>query len=138
MTRLPVLLLLLALAVPPAQADEPKGDDKPAAPKVTEVPKELRESLKLDPFYKKYVDAKGLPVLSSDKVSDAGLIEAAAIVNHMLAGRDDVRQAIIKNKVRLAVMAPTEQTTDIPEHSDLTPKDYWDRRARGLGATRRR
>src|SRR5262249_19006107 len=29
-------------------------------------------------------------------------------------------------------------TTDIPEHSDLTPKDYWDRRARGLGATRAR
>jgi len=36
------------------------------------------------------------------------------------------------------VMAPTEMTTDVPEHSDLTPKDYWDRRARGLGATRHR
>ena len=29
-------------------------------------------------------------------------------------------------------------TTQIPEHSDLTPARYWDRRARGLGATRRR
>jgi alpha-glucosidase len=45
---------------------------------------------------------------------------------------------LIKNNIRLAVMAPTEQTTDIPEHSDLTPKDYWDKRARGLGATRAR
>src|SRR5260370_1668346 len=32
-------------------------------------------------------------------------------------------------------MAPTEMTTDLPEHSDLTPKEYWDKRARGLGAT---
>ena len=44
----------------------------------------------------------------------------------------------IKNRVRMAVMAPTELTTDIPEHSDLKPKEYWDRRARGLGPTRRR
>jgi cyclophilin family peptidyl-prolyl cis-trans isomerase len=39
------------------------------------------------------------------------------------------------NRVRLAVMAWNEFTTDIPEHHDLTPAVYWDRRARGLGAT---
>src|SRR5262249_23865271 len=50
----------------------------------------------------------------------------------------DIRQAIIKNKVRLAVMSPKEQTTEIPEHSDLKPKEYWDKRARGLGATHAR
>ncbi|HVS36825.1 MAG TPA: DPP IV N-terminal domain-containing protein [Gemmataceae bacterium] len=104
-------------------------------PEVTVVPQELRDALKLSPFYTRFLDADGLPVLSSDKVSDAALIEAVDIVNHMLDGRDDIRKAIIKNKVRLAVMAPDQQTTDIPEHSDLTPKDYWDRRARGLGAT---
>ena len=32
-------------------------------------------------------------------------------------------------------MAYNEMTTDIPEHSDLHPDFYWDRRARGLGAT---
>ena len=108
------------------------------AGKVTPVPKELRNALNLAPFYKKYTDAKGFPILSSDKVSDAALLEAADVVNHMLDGRDDIRQAIIKNKVRLAVMSPDEQTTDVPEHSDLTPKAYWDRRARGLGATHAR
>jgi alpha-glucosidase len=56
----------------------------------------------------------------------------------MLVDRQDVLKALIKNKVRFAVMAPTEMTTDIPEHSDLTPKEYWDKRARGLGATRSR
>jgi hypothetical protein len=35
-------------------------------------------------------------------------------------------------------MAATELTTDVPEHSDLKPKAYWDRRARGLGATKQR
>jgi hypothetical protein len=43
---------------------------------------------------------------------------------------------MIRNKVRLAVMAYTERTTDIPEHRDLKPKLYWNFRARGLGASR--
>lgn len=112
-----------------------EGPDK-AAPReqgVTEVPKELRDSLKLDPFYQKYFDAKGIPVLSSAKVSDKALVEAAYLINEMLAGRDDIRQALIKNRVRFVVMAPTEMTTDVPEQRNMTPKDYWDKRARGLG-----
>src|SRR5262249_29915296 len=83
----------------------------------------------------KYLDYKGLPILSSDKVSDRALIEARFLIGQMLADRDDITAALVKNKVRFAVMAPTEQTTDIPEHRDLKPRDYWDRRARGLGAT---
>jgi len=74
-------------------------------------------------------------VLGSEKVQDAAMLEAARIVNQMLAGLDTVRDQIVKNKIRLAVMAVTEMTTDIPEHSTLTPKAYWDARARGLGAT---
>lgn len=101
-------------------------------------PAELVERLELSPFYKKHASASGLPVVSSEKVSDEGLREAVAIVEAMLAGREDIRKGIIENKVRVVVMAPTEQTTDVPEHSDLDPKDYWDRRARGLGATHRR
>jgi cyclophilin family peptidyl-prolyl cis-trans isomerase len=41
------------------------------------------------------------------------------------------------NKTRLAVMAYNEYTTDIPEHSNLRSRTFWDRRARGLGATPR-
>ena len=99
------------------------------------VPAALRQALSLSPFYKKYIDAKGLAILGSDKVSNAALQEAAEIVDAMLGTRDDIRRALIRNRVRVAVMAPAELTTDIPEHSDLTPKDYWDKRARGLGAT---
>jgi cyclophilin family peptidyl-prolyl cis-trans isomerase len=53
----------------------------------------------------------------------------------MLEGREDILRAMASNHVRLAVMAWNEFTTDIPEHRTLEPKIYWDRRARGLGAT---
>jgi alpha-glucosidase len=101
--------------------------------KVTEVPQDLRETLKLDPFYQKHTSAGGLPVLSSARVSDAGLIEAAYLINQMLAEREDILKALIKARARFVVMAPTEMTTDVPEQRNMTPKDYWDKRARGLG-----
>ena len=119
-------LLLLAAA---AHAAAPPG------PQVGPVPDGLRRDWKLSPFYKKHVSAGGLPVLSSAKVSDQALLEARHLIDRMLANRQDVRRALVRNKVRFAVMAPTELTTDVPEHSDLTPKAYWDRRARGLGPT---
>jgi alpha-glucosidase len=74
-----------------------------------------------------------LPVLSSANVSDAGLLEAVLLINQMLSRRDDVRQAMIKRRVRFVVMSPDEMTTDVPEQRDMKPKEFWDRRARGLG-----
>ncbi len=106
------------------------------APEVGPVPKALRKSLKLDGFYMKHVDATGLPVVGSKQVDDRALLAAAELLDKLLKERPDVRKAIIEAKVRFVVMAPTEQTTDVPEHSHLRPKAYWNRRARGLGATR--
>ena len=93
------------------------------------------QSLGLDPFYKKYTIASGLRVASSEKVSDKALVVAADLINAMLKKRPDVAKALVELNVRFAVMADDELTTDIPEHSDLDPKEYWDKRARGLGAT---
>ena len=111
-------------------------------------------------FYRKFVDAHGIPVISSAKVPDAALLMARDIVVYMLAGRPDLRQEMIAKGYRVGVMAQTEMTTDIPEQRDrkkpakddprltrterehydkpggmgsLTDKQYWDRRARGLG-----
>ena len=100
--------------------------------RVEPVPLALREKFELDPFYEQHVDAGGLPILSSAKVSPAGLLEAAYLIDQMLANREDVRQEMIKRRVRFVVMAPTEMTTDVPEQSHMD-KEYWDRRARGLG-----
>ena len=105
---------------------------------MVEPPKSLRRAFKLDPFYRKCVVIDGLPVVSSGKVADQAVLEAAYLVDRMLAGRPDLRRALVKSKVRVAVMAPDEWTTTLPEHSDLRPRAYWNQRARGLGATRAR
>ncbi len=88
--------------------------------------------------YTKYVSARGFPVLGSAKVNDFALLEAAYLINHMLGPRPDVRTALIESGCRFAVMAVDEFTTDVPEHSTLKPKEYYDRRARGLGPTTER
>ena len=100
--------------------------------RVTSPPAELE----VDPFYKKYLDASGYPIVSSDKVNDYALKEAAYLVDMMLAERPDLRKAMVASGSRLIVIAHSEFTTDIPEYSHLTPKDYWDARARGLGGSR--
>ena len=100
---------------------------------VTVPPSEL----KLPAFYKKYVSADGYPIVSSGKVNDYALKEAAYLANMMLANRPDVRKAMIAGGSRLVIMAHDEFTTDVPEHSHMKPKDFWDARARGLGGSRR-
>lgn len=92
--------------------------------------------LKLDPFYEKFLDAAGYPIVSSENVNDYALKEAAYIVDMMLAERPDLRKAMIASGSRLIVISHSEFTTDIPEYSNLRPKDYWDARARGLGGSR--
>jgi hypothetical protein len=88
--------------------------------------------------YTRFVSADGFPVLASAKASDFALLEAAYLIDRMLGPRPDVRKALTESGCRFVVMAADELTTDVAEHSDLKPKEYWDRRARGLGATRRR
>jgi hypothetical protein len=101
------------------------------------VPEALRQRLELAPFYQKHISVAGFPIVGSAKVSDHALREAAWIVRNVVGPRDDLLQAMAANKVRLVVMAWDEYTTDVPEHSRMEPKVFWDRRARGLGATLR-
>ena len=112
----------------------PPGPGSPSSD-VGPVPAALREARHLDPFYRKHIAARGFPILGSDKVSDAALREAAWIVEHVLEERPEIFAALTANGVHLAVMAHDEYTTDVPEHRDLTPRVYWDRRARGLGGS---
>jgi alpha-glucosidase len=112
------LLLLLSFAAGP-----------PVKPGVGPVP----ASLRLDPFYKKHTDWLGLPIVSSGKVSDAALLEARFLIGKMLQRREDIHRALVKARCRFVVMSPKEMTTDVPEQRNMKPKDYWDKRARGLG-----
>jgi hypothetical protein len=148
--------LLIALGVSEQKPPQKALIDDYIKATVTAAP----TSLGFDPFYKKYADALGIPILSSEKVPDAALLVARDIVIHMLAKRPDLRQEMVKKNMHVGVMALSESTTDIPEHRDrkkpppgdvrltegekrgyatgtgiatMTDKEYWDRRARGLG-----
>lgn len=103
----------------------------PCVPPVKEPPPEW----KAPAFYKKYLDAEGYPIVASEKVNDYALREAAYLVNLMLAKRPDVRAAMIKSGSRLCVMGYNEFTTELPEWAHMTPKDFWDARARGMGGS---
>lgn len=115
------------------------------------------EELGLDPFYQKYADALGIPVTGSSDVPDHAILVARDVVIHMLAGRADLRSHMAENGFRLAVMAVTDSTTDLPEQRDwkkpslddprltdgerrnyeriaaMTDQEYWNTRARGMG-----
>lgn len=102
-----------------------------AVREITAPPAEL----KIPAFYKKYLDAKGYPIIASGTVNDYALREAAYLVDMMLVKRDDIRAAMAKSGSRLSIIAWNEFTTDLPDFADLKPKDFWDARARGTGGS---
>jgi len=104
-----------------------------ALPEVTPVPEAVRTQLRLGPFYQKHLSLDGFPILGSAKVTDAALREAAWIVGRMVAEHPAILASLRSRGVRLVVMAHDEYTTDLPEQAGMQPKDFWDRRARGLG-----
>ena len=106
-------------------------EHSPAAPPTT---------LGLASFYAKYLDGYGTPVVASAAVSDQALQIACRITGEVVSLRSDVRQALAANHFRVAVLAPTEVTTDIPEYADIyttNPAKDWDS-MRGIGATHAR
>jgi hypothetical protein len=150
-----IVLVLLATGAKTQEKEKPLIEDYVRA-SISAPP----ASLGVDPFYRKYTDAQGIAILSSEKVPDAALLVARDIAIHMLAKRPELREEMVKKKMRVGVMAQSESTTDIPEHRNnkkpapndprltpqeranydkpggiggMTDKEYWNRRARGLG-----
>ncbi len=94
------------------------------------------DSLHLDPFYKKYVDVNGLPLISSWRVPDSAFVAAHRTLYAMtLMLPKEVLDSMVSYGTRIAIMARYEGTTDIPEHHHLINDTTlnWDLRARGLG-----
>ena len=95
-------------------------------------------------FYTQWSSAGGFPIVASAKVSPFAVKEAVYLVDLMLAKRPDVREAMTASGARLCILAHDEFTTDQPEFAhlesvkdfqELTAKEYWDARARGLGGS---
>ena len=103
-------------------------------PQITTPPAEL----KLDPFYKKYMNVNGIHVVSSWRVPDscfyAAYVSLDALTKMMPA---EVMESLTSRNTRIGIMARYEGTTDIPEHAFLVNDTTinWDLRARGLGGT---
>ena len=97
-------------------------------------------------FYAQRIDVHGFPIVASANVNPFALKEAAYLIDLLLAKRPDIRDAMINSGSRLCLLAWNEYTTDLPEFAhladeraaecpQLTGKDYWDARARGLGGS---
>jgi alpha-glucosidase len=84
-------------------------------------------------FYKKYVDVKGIPVVSSVEVADLALQRTYEIVSHLLAGRPDVISAMRSNGMYLIIIGKDQRYTDMPEYRNSRNPDYLNERVRGTG-----
>lgn len=114
-------------------------------------------ALNADPFYAKYLDAAGLPILSSQHVADAALLTARSLVEGLFRHRPGYARFLAGQGYRIAIMSTGEGTLDLPEqrhwkkperddprltrcerkHYDerigaKTDADYWNNRARGM------
>lgn len=90
------------------------------------------QDLAFDPFYGKYCDADGIPIISSTAVDDLALKQAYYIVMNMLAPIPDIHAEMVSNGAYFAVIGKNEQLTSLPEYAHMD-STYWDLRARGLG-----
>jgi len=127
-----IALLVFMLIAPSIQAQKSTKTSVENIPAITPVP----DSLHLDRFYKKYMNANGIVIASSWRVPDTAMVQAWKIVRFMTNKLpEDVLNAMVNTKTRVSVMACYEGTTDIPEHAHLAADTTlnWDLRARGLG-----
>ena len=97
---------------------------------VSEVP----SNFGFDPFYKKFCDMDGIPIISSQVVSDHALQQAYYIVKNMLLAIPYVKDEFVESGIYIAIIGKNENQTTLPEYSHMD-SEYWDNRARGLGAS---
>ena len=131
------MLWIVLLAFPVFSADEQQ--------RVVSLPP---PALEVPDYYSKFVSASGYPIVASKSVDDRALLEAAYLIDLMLAKRPDVREAMIKSGSRMSIIAWNEFTTDLPEWKwlgdsagdgreaeGISAVDFWDARARGMGGS---
>jgi alpha-glucosidase len=84
-------------------------------------------------FYKKFIDVRGMPVVASGEVADQALQRTYSIVTHLLAGRPDITEALVKNGMYLIIIGKDQVYTDMPEYRNHPNPAYQNERVRGTG-----
>ncbi len=84
-------------------------------------------------FYKKYLDINGMPIAASAEVADEALRRTHYLVTHLLAGRPDILQAMVKNGTRLIIIGKDQVYTDMPEYRNHPNPSFQNERVRGTG-----
>jgi hypothetical protein len=84
-------------------------------------------------FYKKYMDVMGMPVVAAGEVADLALQRTHFIVTRLLAGRPDIIEAMVKNRMYLIIIGRDQVYTDMPEYRNHPNPAYQNERVRGTG-----
>ena len=90
---------------------------------VSAIPPVIREEYSLDPFYEKYTQTYGVPIISSGQVSDTALSRACYAVRFLMSDRADIREALYNGMARVSILGINELTNEIPEYRYLV--DSW-------------
>ncbi len=144
MTRGAPTCLIVALAAGAVFVGHAPTQETPAArvnspPAVTAPPESFfarfregdREAARQ--FYKKYLEVNGLTVAAAAEVADEALQRTHHIVSHMLAGRPDVLETMVKFGTRLIIIGKDQVYTDMPEYRRHPNPAYQNERVRGTG-----
>jgi len=132
-------LSMILAAVSLAGVIQPQGADASHSPPVTAPPESFFERVRerdrdaARQFYAKHLEAQGMPVVASGEVADLALQRTYDIVTHMLAGRPDVLEAMVRNRMYLIVIGKDQVYTDMPEYRNHPNPAYQNERVRGTG-----
>jgi hypothetical protein len=130
-----LFILLAAVSAAHAAAEPPDGK----APGVTAPPESFFDKVRerdrdaARKFYTKHLDIKGLSVVASAEVADEALLRTRYLVTHLLAGRPDILEAMVKNGTRLIIIGKDQVYTDMPEYRNHPNPEYQNERVRGTG-----
>lgn len=120
-----LVLFFFSLIVTSCSKDDQVDGEGRFSPYTTCAVTEPPEGVSLDPFYAKYVNCSGIPVVGSNNVSELSLLRADSLIAFMLSDISEVRDKMISNGVYMVLVADGEDFSDLPEWDGMNlPTQY--------------
>lgn len=132
------LILVFVIHSPLWAAESEPKEVKDLKEPVTAPSESIVKKYRLNPFYKKVLDADGIAVTSSEKVADAALYEVQYLIRQALQNRPDILKSMSEGGTRIVVIGAAEEVSEIPEYYRADPEEAarQNRRVRGYGGMR--